>query len=718
MGVEVHIWCILLAQLSLVVLVQAEAAPLLPTFAELDLSHDGCISLLEYEVALSRLRAEFSACFGQDSSTQPPRSFSRDLLQIEERTSQSAPPLSPQVSFMPSPPDGSDASAVVVIDSEAAASTQLAQSVADMDTAAVVLRVNATLRSALARVTRTLSLTGECHSTIESYCIIDGDGRFRVLEVFGQDGNLTLRHIHLTNGYLTGPNVFGGAGLLLSQGSVAVVDECHVSQCDAESTPGSDIHTEILGGAGVAVFFGSQLWMANTRIEHCSLRLSLGGAGVGFFGGSGTLLNCSFLYNTVAESLGGGGIGVLDFSQDANGTAVWSSNVSITGSYIAHNFGAETVGGAGVGICPTAPIAASIHVTLENTAVHNNSFDGDSYDDEYSYGGGLLSFGLPGFETYLAVQSCEFRMNRARKEGGSAFLWTSSTSAVAHSVFRDSSSQGSGGGLATADAVLNLTDTWIFGNSARQGGGGCFRYEGTTDFSVDYWNALQVERVLFQDNTATTSGGGLYTDSTSVSIIDSNFQQNAADEGGNLFMTQTIAAVSHCLFAKGFAYSRGGGIAIEENGSNGLWLQDTRITECRSDVYGGGIYIMSDSPMILSDLLLDGNVAGYHGGNGYMDGNYNEGNMALVVDVSNTNIEAGQAGSDGAGLYVFNMHAFLTNTTIFSCVAARYGGAVAFAQMSIVTLDRVYIRDNLADKGEFLQMLSALLFPRKPCALT
>ncbi|MGW2934230.1 hypothetical protein ACWDA7_20800 [Streptomyces sp. NPDC001156] len=247
---------------------------------------------------------------------------------------------------------------------------------------------------------------------------------FRIFEVGGTDGELTLNRVALRNGHLG--DEYGGA-VLVNAGRVLSVDNSILT--------GNTAHE----GGAVASFGGSSTTIASSIIRNNAV--NWGGGGLYTLGGSITVRSTIVSGN---EAHHGGGIHNL-------GTLLLQS------SYVRNN-SAQAEGG-GVYNVGTG--------TISSSSVQNNTAD---------VGGGV--FNLAGS---LTVNSSTISGNSAADEGGGirnfATLDVNSSSLAANKV---TAADSRGGGLYNGAGTATLTSSSVLGNSAVLEGGGIFENPGST----------------------------------------------------------------------------------------------------------------------------------------------------------------------------------------------------------------------------------------------
>ncbi|MEQ9099002.1 MAG: FG-GAP-like repeat-containing protein, partial [Imperialibacter sp.] len=188
--------------------------------------------------------------------------------------------------------------------------------------------------------------------------------------------------------------------------------------------------------------------------------------------------------------------------------------------------------------------------------------------------------------------------------------------------------------------VSNVTGVYLDGltisggNAAGDGGG---IYSSTAEFSIN--------NVFVEYNYAGTSGGGAYITGTSVTVLNSHFQNNQATTGGGAYLLNSEPFIYRSVFQYNEAVSGGG---LYMNGSNlvdnSVSYYNKFLNNGTTATTGGGIYLQ-ESYFEAFQNLFAGNFAYDYGG-------------AIVVDALSTSIVvnstiADNASNDGSGALNF-----------------------------------------------------------------
>ena len=267
-------------------------------------------------------------------------------------------------------------------------------------------------------VTNSITVNG-VHTTIA----VTGSN-FRVFEVDGPGGNLTLNGLTLTGGN----GVFAGGAILNSEGAVTL----NSSQVNGNSA--------LMGGGGIAsgVVNPNDLGPIGTltlNFSQVNNNTAQGGGGGGLLNHAGTLTANFSQVNNNTSAGGGGGIA----SGPANGGSAGNSNLNLYFTSVGHNTsnGGPMAGAGGVANGGSATILLS--------QVNGNSAPG-------APGGGILNHGT------MTIGLSLVNGNSAATDG--------------------MANAGNGGGIANINSglpnsgVLTLNLSQVNGNSASGLGGG------------------------------------------------------------------------------------------------------------------------------------------------------------------------------------------------------------------------------------------------------
>lgn len=219
-----------------------------------------------------------------------------------------------------------------------------------------------------------------------------------------------------------------------------------------------------------------------------------------------------------------------------------------------------------------------------------------------------------------------------------------------------------GGGLYTQSSTLTLRNVNVVGNLAVGGGGGIFQAGGV----------LRLENVVVEDNATWLAGGGVSHVAGELYVTDSVVRRNRADGGGGLYLTGGTASLVRVVIGGGVAMELGDGNSAGEQGG-GAWLaapltaRMTNVTiEGNQASAGGGVYLgpateSGTATLTVANGRLAYNLA-YRDGGGAV---YNAGGTLTVYDTTISRND----GATGGG--VFSNPAGGAMTTLFNSIVAE-----------------------------------------------
>ena len=304
-------------------------------------------------------------------------------------------------------------------------------------------------------------------------------------------------------------------------------------------------------------------------------------------------------------------------------------------------------------------------------------------------GGGRIVLKAGNERHFFAGMGVTFRLrNITLREGNSLVsggaVEASGANVILNNVqLLDNASSVSGGAIYCYDGTLTIVNSLLQGNSTATSGGAIYN-DGC---------ALTVTGSTFRSNQA-LDGGGLYVATGSQVVLDAvSFIENGGGHGGGVENSGTVT-ITDSLFDGNSVTGSGGGLW---NLSGTARLERTTVRNNRA--YEGGGVNSYGSLVELVDVNLVGNVAtGSHGGglyhgagvvyvtNATISGNrasdaagngggvYQNSDDNLVL--TNVTLANNQAGSLGGGLYHYGRYAILTNVTLANNTAAVAGNAI------------------------------------------
>lgn len=292
------------------------------------------------------------------------------------------------------------------------------------------------------------------------------------------------------------------------------------------------------------------------------------------------------------------------------------------------------------------------------------------------YGGAVALTSCSNTKIYRS----EFTGNTG-KAAGALLVETSTGVVIADSVFKSNRDTTDGAGAiyfnnSDGSSVIN---SYFFQNSAARAGAILLQVGGS--YTVTGSN--------FEENSATgTSGGGAIWSEQPLTLENSRFYKNAATstaaDGGALILSGTTAngsVISRALFDQNSAGSTTGtGGAIDTNDTDNITIRDSQFTKNKAD-QGGAIHILNGSPTQITNANFyqnQANLGGTYqrGGAIYIEaagaGIYTTGVTLKHTTFANNNAVTGGAFSfhDNTGTNDDRVRVFLYNSILWGNTAS------------------------------------------------
>lgn len=341
-------------------------------------------------------------------------------------------------------------------------------------------------------------------------------------------------------------------------------------------------------------------------------------------------------------------------------------------------------------------IGSGAVVTINNLRVRDGKPSGN--------GGGVYNDGA-----VLTINSSELGPNQVNAgfSGGSIYN-NSGSLTINQTVIHDSFANGGEGGgiystnLGNPNAVLNLNNSTIGGNSASGSGGGIYSRSklNLTNTQVNsnlaLANGLGGGIYTSEETTLNGSsivqgqarlGGGLYNDNAVVTAINTTFVSNKASDSGGGIYTKGALSISGGNVQTNRAFQGGGGGIHRVSGS--LTIANVSFNGNNSDV-GNGCGILSDAGNIeISGTTFINNYTPLAGAGIYMS----NGTLTMQTSLFTGNL----AIIDGGGLYLAGSTANITNSTFGANRAYANGGGIFVDAGSSVNLESSTFSKNISD---------------------
>lgn len=264
-------------------------------------------------------------------------------------------------------------------------------------------------------------------------------------------------------------------------------------------------------------------------------------------------------------------------------------------------------------------------------------------------GGGIYSF-----RSSLTLRDCRIRDNTVGSTAKSPSAATGETSPLESGSLAKGdilSSALSGGGIFCESSELSIIDSDIERNRAEGNGGGVY---------CDALSPLAITRGTIANNSAGDSGGGIATEGA-LDLIDCHIDGNQCERGGS-----------------------GGGIIA---GKGNVSLSNTEIKNNISD-FGGGLFCFSNTLVSASHCLISGNTSFCYGGGIQLS--------VVPLALNNTTITGNTSKFLGGGLICEGDSRVEGSNITISDNVAEGGGGAYFSAPTVFRGARIIIAGNRA----------------------
>jgi parallel beta-helix repeat protein len=510
------------------------------------------------------------------------------------------------------------------------------------------------------------------------------------------------------------------------------------------------------GGWGAVGFPGGYLWQRSSPCNPSWTTIDAGGAGrvISITGNIAPTVDCFTITGGDAAGLGGDPGTTVD--NDAGG-GIYSSDAApiIINNVITGNYGCDTCPvsyGRGGGVYLLSAPATAV---ISNNLIANNVAD----ESTWGQGGGIM---LRNSDAQVLSNTIEY--NRAGHSagygggitvrngeptiadniiqrnvagpgvqglGGGIFIWSSTPATIERNRIQfnkaisgtgDSALISRGGGIyysGNPATTAVIRDNVLRYNLAspmapQHGEGGGMYLNGLVAPSIVSGNSLEWN---IAGHNHDGKGGGIYANSSEVTIEDNDLFDNSATwggdngsgggiyvNGGTVLIQRNVITRNHAAGFPGFpatAFGAGGGMAISGSIASvqNNWIVGNNGTNSDGMGMGGGIFAFWGAVHIESNTISENHASTYtwgHGGGVYLEWTLPtvEGNTIL------DNVAAGGATGRGGGVRINNCSAFtLTNNIIARNAASQRGSGVAVTVNSVGNLAHNTIADNASGDG-------------------
>lgn len=269
----------------------------------------------------------------------------------------------------------------------------------------------------------------------------------------------------------------------------------------------------------------------------------------------------------------------------------------------------------------------------------------------------------------------DIRVNMTIKGAGAGLTTVVADSGVNDRIFETENN--------TGPVTVAISDLKVTGGSPTPSNGG----ENNGGAILNDGDALTVTNVVFDTNQTNRAsvfwgnGGGLASNSGSISVRNSTFSNNSSFDGGAIYNANNQAST--------------------DTFSNVFLTGNTADGEQFSDAGGGAIYdqVTSGSTVRFSDIMATSNHATNMSGGGV----YEDSSPLATITYDRMTLSGNTAVFQGGGFYTgANGHSVITNSTITGNTEAapadhstrEDGGGLAIGECGSITLNNDTISDN------------------------
>jgi predicted outer membrane repeat protein/parallel beta-helix repeat protein len=304
----------------------------------------------------------------------------------------------------------------------------------------------------------------------------------------------------------------------------------------------------------------------------------------------------------------------------------------------------------------------------------------------------------------ITVNNCTFSSLSSATSG--AALYINESSVILNNCdFTNNSSSSVGGAIyatSSTNAELVISHCSFINNYANTNGGAITTFSTTGNVKLTINNSSE-----FRTNwTSNSSGGALYCGyGTITKIYNSIFNENGsathasgASNGGAIYITNTIMALTNCTFTKNTVTSNGGAIYAESGSAITIIGTDfggeNIGTGNTADMIGGAIFVSGSSITINNSNFNRNSATNSNGGAIYVYGNSN-------ISILNSTFNNNKSAARGGAISVYNSSGTSIELSISastftgnSTTSSNEGGAIATSGTNVSSSITLRISNN------------------------
>ena len=238
-------------------------------------------------------------------------------------------------------------------------------------------------------------------------------------------------------------------------------------------------------------------------------------------------------------------------------------------------------------------------------------------------------------------------------------------------------------GLEVRGSTVSLTSVHITDHSGRTPGSGAGVYDGGN---------LTVRGCVFARNEASSSysGGGVYVSGSTFAATNSTFRDNAAGQGGALYIDDAVAELTDVTLDGNIASTHGGGIRARYAAR----LDATRLTVINNTAGGrGGGLSGYQADIFVIDGAFSGNRSGTAGGAIHLD------QTSTAAATITAEVTANTAETTGGGIHADTLSLGFSGILSDNAAGDDNDGGGLYAIAADIRFERVDLLRNSAGVG-------------------
>ena len=380
------------------------------------------------------------------------------------------------------------------------------------------------------------------------------------------------------------------------------------------------------------------------KVNFLTNKAQYGGAIVGFYTSSITVLNSSFVSNTGSAIVLANKASLdIDYSSFMNNSTPFKGGAIVLSR---HGF-----------------------INVKNTIFSKNKAmtSGGAIHMEISNG--------------ASICNCLFYNNFSLKGGAVTAVYSDITN-ISQSTFTKNSAT-NGGVLASSGAIL-MSNCTVNNNTAKGNGGSLYLEEGSK---------INITKSEFNENSASGAGGVIWITKGSVDIKNSLIKGNIAGTNGGVISARNFCVVNiiHTICFENKAKAGDGGVLMGIDATR-VFFNDTQLQQ--NSAYSFGVMVIDDNSVLeLHHSHIDSNTGEI------ADGVFFISNNSLFITTYSSFTR--NSGFGPGGMYLANSTGYLESCNLVENQGWTTGGAISISFVDLKISNTIFV-DNIAPKGKDL----------------